>query len=289
MFFSAKELHAHIHENRYRAADFKSEFGGAGLKKVAAYVKACKQGIVARADAIEFESGKENDGHRWYPRIVDVDLWKWYRPWDVVPKLRDFQAPEGDYGIGVEVEMGFISKAASSTIANLVKNWRWIAVDIEGGSHPIEATFPPMLYSKMSSKSQVFRYLKLLRNNQGLVQNHSPTSHVGTHINISKGGVRFHYLRVRRISEILEYLSDVEEEDEEEKFALCRKYFGRTPYGGVYDQGGYLEYKLFNSTTDGKALKRYINIAIALTDLIDSDQEITEESVFAACELGYKK
>ena len=121
MFFSAKELHAHIHESRYRAADFKEEFGGNGLKKVAAYVRACKQGIVARADAIEFESGKENYGYGWYPRIVDVDLWKWYRPWDVVPKLRDFQAPEGDYGIGVEVEMGFRSERAAQTIANKSK------------------------------------------------------------------------------------------------------------------------------------------------------------------------
>ena len=272
MFFSAKELHAHIHEERRRAADFKSEFGGNGLKKVAAYVRACKQGIVARADAIKFE---------W----VDVNLWKWYRPWDVVPKLRDFQAPEGDYGIGVEVEMGFRSQRAAQTIANKIKGWKHIAVDIEGGDYPIEATFPPVLYSKMSSKSQVFRYLKLLRDNADCVYQHRESSFVGTHINVSKGGVT--YYNSSKVSQMYYLLIGMRNQPQHRE--LCYKYFGRFPYGGVYDQGGYLEYKLFNSTTDGKALKRYINIAVALTDLIDSDQEITEESVFAACELGYNK
>lgn len=281
MFFSAKELHAHIHENRYRAADFKEEFGGNGLKKVAAYVRACKHGIVARADAIEFESGKENDGHGWYPRIVDVDLWKWYRPWDVVPKLRDFQAPEGDYGIGVEVEMGFRSERAAQTIANKIKGWKHIAVDIEGGTWPIEATFPPVLYSKLSNKSQVFRYLKLLRDNQSLVEEHNDRSCVGTHINVSKGGVT-NYSTIR-LAQLREQVYALSYEDQ-------KRYFGRRPYAVANcNSGKYLEFKLFNSTTDGKALKRYINIAVALTDLIDSDQEITEESVFAACELGYNK
>ena len=281
MFFSVKELHAHIHEERWRATDFKSEFGGNGLKKVAAYVRACKHGIVDRADAIEFESGKENDGYGWYPRIVDVDLWKWYRPWDVVPKLRAFQAPEGDYGIGVEVEMGFRSRQSAQTIANKIKNWKYIAVDIEGGENPIEATFPPVLYSKLSSKSQVFRYLKLLRENVRLVRNHDHDAAVGIHINVSKGGVTtYNILRGDDLCNVVSTLS----------YSEKMKYFGRQPYGVVNcNTGKYLEFKLFNSTTDGKALKRYINIAVALTDLVTSDAPIDREVVITALELGYNK
>ena len=274
MFFSAKDLYLYLQDNAW---DYEYKTGRTlSFSSVRRYVKAAKEAVVRRDGYLGAEYRSEC-------------LYKWYRPWEVVPKLKEFSPPVGDYGIGVEVEMGFISQTAASTIVNLIKNWRWIAVDIEGGSHPIEATFPPVLYSKMSSKSQVFRYLKLLRDNHELVHNHSPSSSVGTHINVSKGGIQFFDEdRVDEVSCIMERFGNYPGVRGEAR-DKCIKYFGRVPYGGVYDQGGYLEYKLFNSTTDGKALKRYINIAVALTDLIDSDQEITEESVFAACELGYNK
>ena len=273
MFFSAKALYQHFKDDEYALEDFEGETDlRPTLKNIKAYVKACKRAIVNREGDVYFNGC--------YSQVA-----KWYRPWDVVPKLRNFQVPEGDYGIGVEVEMGFRSGSDARHIANLVKNWRYIAVDIEGGDYPIEATFPPALYSKLSSKTQVFRYLKLLRDNIDRVYQHRENSFVGTHINVSKGGVT--YYNFSKVNQMYYLLIGMRNQPQHRE--LCNKYFGRNPYGGVYDRGGYLEYKLFNSTTDGKALKRYINIAVALTDLIDSDQEITEESVFAACELGYNK
>ena len=272
MFFSAKALYTHLKNDYYAVGEFVDDTGvPPTFKNVRGYVKACKAAIVERDYYADF-------GDR--PHVG-----KWWRPWDVVPKLRNFQAPEGDYGIGVEVEMGFRNVAGSRHIANLIKNWRYIAVDIEGGDYPIEATFPPVLYSKLSSKTQVFRYLKLLRDNIDCVHPHRQDDFVGTHINVSKGGVsRYDRGRVDTMYYLLVGLrgSDARRED-------CYKYFGRFPYGGVYDRGGYLEFKLFNSTTDSKALKRYINVAVALTDLIDSDTTIDEDSVFAACEAGYNK
>ena len=266
MFFSAKDLYLYLQDN---AGDYEYKTGRTlSFSSVRRYVKAAKEAVVRRDGYLGAEYRSEC-------------LYKWYRPWAVVPKLKEFSPPVGDYGIGVEVEMGFISQTAASTIANLIKNWRWIAVDIEGGSHPIEATFPPVLYSKMSSKSQVFRYLKLLRDNQSLVEEHDDRSHVGIHINVSKGGVT-NYSTIRLV-QLREQVYALSYEDQ-------KRYFGRRPYGVANCYSGkYLEFKLFNSTTDGKALKRYINIAVYLTDLVTSDTPITHESVRAACELGYNK
>ena len=74
---------------------------------------------------------------------------------------------------------------------------------------------------------------------------------------------------------------------------LC-KYFGRIPYGYGYvreTSNGrfFIEWKLFNSTSEAATLKRYINIAVALTDLMYSSQSITRESVMIALEYGYNR
>lgn len=291
MFFSAKELYAYFTETPNRIPHWWEDEYGFKFNKTncAKYLAAVKRGIVERQGDVTIGDGYE-------------DLYKWIRPWDVVPKLRDFAPPVGDYGIGVEVEYGFNSLEDAQFIANKVKNWRYIALDIEGGDDPIEATFPPVLYSKLNSKSQVFRYTKLLRENQERVHEHDPEHFVGTHINVSKGGVvSFHperreqmyyvLLAARGITPVQEYMTwnvngfgDNPLTQEE-----CEKYFNRIPYGGVYTQQKYLEFKMFNSTTDSKAIRRYVNIAVSLTDLLTSDTPITHQSVREACELGYNK
>ena len=288
MFFSANELYDYFkHDCRMRDGQewdwFEVKFNKTNVRKLLAAVR---KGIVARRSAIYFG----NDC---------VDLYKWRRPWDVVPKLRNFTPPEGDYGIGVEVEMGFNSVDDASFIANKIKNWKYVAIDVEGGNWPIEATFAPVLYSKLSSKTQVFRYLKLLTQHSDKVHKHDEGSMVGTHINVSKGGARYtDETRLRRMYFALlsqrvsvpTYERDCQDlgnnpltRDE------CYKYFNRVPYGGCYSQSTYIEYKLFNSTTDVKALRRYINIAVSLTDLLYSTNLINYDSVRAALEAGYNK
>lgn len=209
-------------------------------------------------------------------------LTKWFRPWDVVPELKEFTPPEGDYGIGIEVELGFTSRANVQHIANIIKDWKYIALDEEGGSFPLEVTFPPLLYSKLSSKSQPMRYLKLLKENEARIYRHSPGNLVGTHVNVSKGGVSF--ARNSRVGAMHSALSDL-------STALEVKYFGRRPYGYIYVQGGgkHLEFKLFDSTIDTAVLRRYIDISVALTDLIAGTEEITHTSLVAALERGYNK
>lgn len=270
MFFSAVQLHEFINseEGKWNRRDLGYDYcGTVPLSKVQRYVKAAKEGILRRDGYINFEGNS-------------TSLYKWFRPWEVVPKLRDFSPPVGDYGIGVEVEMGFTSRDASRSIARKIGGWKNIALDLEGGDHPIEATFPPVLLSKLSNRSQVFRYLKLLRDNDELVVRHSPSAMVGTHINVSKGGVEeIDFDRGYQVDYIIEDLDH----------DLKEKYFGRNPYGGCESQGSYIEYKLFDSTTDSKALRKYINVAVALTDLICDNTQINEHSVIAALETGYNK
>lgn len=206
---------------------------------------------------------------------------KWHRPWHVVPQLRQWRAPAGDYGIGIEVEMGFRTREDAAFIANAVKHWRNITLDFEGGRIPIEATFPPTRYSRFGKNSQASRYLQILEENRSRVVNHNRDGNVGIHINVSKGGSSpIPVARTRELSRCLSYLPTSSQ----------IKYFGRIPYGFAYDHVDYIEYKLFNSTTDWKVLRRYVDIAVELSKLIfDTSRRINEESVIAACEAGYNK
>ena len=287
MFYSAKEFLPFAQNPRIgRTVMSVADSDKVNLASVRKYLRICKKAIVAREHRA---LGHRHDSYR--APIHEYCLTKWYRPWEVVPKWKEFSSPVGDYGIGVEVEMGFVSLEAASTIVASIQNWKHIAVDVEGGANPIEATFPPFLYSKLSSRVQPMRYLSLLRKNEDLVYKHSNDRMVGIHINVSKGGVRFSHNRINALCNLLEDLfsSDSEYGDGRDYDERADKYFGRKPYGYAYDQGKYIEFKLFNSTTCGKALRRYINIAVSLTDLIASNETINEDSVLAALEAGYSK
>jgi len=185
-------------------------------------------------------------------------LGKIARPWDVVPRLRDFRAPEGDYSVGLEVEYGFSSVASARETISFVANWKNVCIDREGGTFGVETTFPPMLFSKITNKQPVFRYLRHLKEKEGRLASH--LGRVGTHVNVGSWQGGFSDWLLGALSSALSYrLSD------EDK----RKYFGRMPYGYLYQRGSYVEYKLFNSTTDITAVRRYINIAVSLTKLLD--------------------
>lgn len=275
MFFSAKELVEYSKDAPYginharSAAGLERKYDGRHseapltLREARTIMRKVKATVVARhghGDEVSF-------------------LYKWLRPWDVVPALANWRAPEGEYGIGVEVEMGFVSREAASTIADKIKNWKYIAIDYEGGLHPIEATFPPVVLSKFS-RSQAVRYLKLLKEDEHLVAPHDRNSMVGTHINVSSGSTpQFDENRVRSMYAALNALSDAYDRRSQASVTFCLTYFGRRPYGSCYNQEGYIEYKLFNSTTDAKELKKYVAVAVALTKMIEGDMPINRDSV----------
>lgn len=223
-------------------------------------------------------------------------LGKWYRPWMVVPELINWRAPAGDFGVGVEVEMGFRDRDAARTVANHIKNWKYVAIDYEGGRDPIEATFAPIRYSKLSSKSQVIRYLKYLNTVRNLVVNHSNNTAVGTHVNVSVGDHVTLTLFGSRLREVNNQLSNIcSRRDQYGDFTgtseSAGKYFGRYPYGwGNLGGSKFIEWKLFNSQLDPKRLIQYIDIAVALTKLVVTTSiPVTQDSVLAALEEGYNK
>ena len=246
----------------------KDKRGRYNKKRTAAALKKIKDGMCAYEPNVAFS----------YDSHDNVGLYKFTRPWDVVDKLKRFTVPEGDFSVGVEVEYGFVNREAASCVITFVRNWRHVACDREGGTYGVETTFPPTLYSKLSSKSQVFRYVKFLQEHQHLLAGH--WGQVGTHVNVGYGG-RCDSQRLRDVNIYLGGLSD----------ELEVKYFGRRPYGYGYLRGStgnhWIEWKLFNSTPDPEAVKRYINIAVSLTKLLRDGGPITDQSVAAALEAGY--
>lgn len=248
-----------------------------------------------QVDLSEFLSPTWLHSHNHYDRFYH--LGKIARPWDVVPRLRDFLAPEGDYSVGLEVEYGFDTADSARETISFVANWKNVCLDREGGTYGVETTFPPMLFSKITNNKPVFRYLRHLKEKEDRLAHH--LGRVGTHVNVGswQGGFR---------TELLGALSDAlsRRTSDDDK----RKYFGRMPYGYLYQRGNYVEYKLFNSTTDVAAVRRYINVAVSLTKLLDQyrNAEIrygvdpvysgrsdngastfSREDVFAALERGY--
>lgn len=211
-------------------------------------------------------------------------LSKWIRPWEAVPRLANFRVPVGDFGVGLEIERGFVDVEAASTIAKKVQNWHYLALDYEGGHTPIEATFAPILYSKFNSRSQPIRYTKLLQENSQLLVDHpEQSSAVGIHVNVSKGGVSgFNSVRLRALVSLMYH--DLTREEK-------RKYFGRgNPYGWMYNQEAFIECKMFNSVADPAAVYRYVDVAVALVDLVTKEEEpLSLSNVRRVLEEAYNK
>ena len=289
MYFSAKQYHSYLqddapsrgqalrvlnngHDNRYPVPKITQNQSRKALRLI-------KTAIASR-------------NHDLYSEY----LGKWIRPWTAVPELKTWAPPKGDFGVGVEIEMGFRSHEAAKRVAAYVEKWKYLTLDFEGGTHPIEATFAPVVLSKMYRNSQVFRYLDYLKDNRNLVTRHHSTYQVGTHVNVSMGGVKFvtsNYAyntyqrntpRTELVANLLGNMCYRHEVD-------VQKYFGRQPYGYCHVQGGgrWIEYKLFNSQLESSRLKQYINIAVELTKLIAGKLHISEESIVDTLETGYNK
>lgn len=219
--------------------------------------------------------------------VNDVYITKFVRPWTVIPKYANFAVPENDFGVGIEIEMGFHSVSAARKVAAHVSRWKHIALDYEGPAEPIEVTFPPVLYSALN-KCRAFDYLDFLKKREELVYKHDPGSSTGTHINVSFLGIEDKlrgWIKVDRINSVL---YDLPEKDKD-------KYFGRMPYGYGYDCCSYVEWKLFNSQLSSERLLQYVDIAVELTRLLQDDNiagysnNSMKEKVMFALEEGYNK
>ena len=279
MFFSVNEFHDAIHSDE-RHTQHLWRFRTYSKRELAELLRRVKQGIVRRDGDCSAAVGSK-------PAIFDYSLYlhKWERPWNIVPKLRNFVPPAGDFGVGVEVEMGFNSRTAASDVVSAIRHWKHIAIDHEGGTHGVEATFPPVLYSKFGKRSQVSRYLQLLNERfEERCVHHMQNHYVGTHVNVSYYSTTTNNSQVNgsRLNLVNNYLSRLDRSQNV-------RYFGRDPYRLGMDQSRWIEWKLFNSVTNWKVLRRYVDIAVSLTALVAADTEITQEAVMAALDAGYNK
>lgn len=223
--------------------------------------------------------------NREWDKFKHLCLSKWTRPWEVVPELKQFKAPKGDYGVGIEIEMGFNSDKDATFFCEYMKDWKNVTFDREGGKYPIETTFPPTIYSEINSRYLPFRYLRYLTKNKDRVYKHDETAAVGTHINVSKGGIT-NYNPNGRLTDLNNCLKNIIKNND-----LNIKYFGRRPYGLAFNQGKWVEFKLFNSQLSDKRLRQYIDIAVSLIDLVvgKTDTPMTLQNVHIALEEGFCK
>lgn len=212
------------------------------------------------------------------------NLSKWLRPWEVVPELATFAPPAGDFGVGVEVELGFNTMRDAQFVAEHIADWEYVTLDWEGPSYPIEATFAPHLLSDFHNSLPV-KYLNFLATIPDRIYPHEQDSLTGTHVNVSynDGSNRagWHYSQ-ESLNTINAHIGYMRHDDQV-------KYFGRRPYSVGHGQYSWIEWKLFNSQTDAARLQQYVNVAVELTRMAYTMQshQITQEVFNAALETGY--
>lgn len=286
MFFSKKQFHDYINNSgnvdAYSRGTYKRLYLGGGSadaygRSLPVHSLTYKEASIILRKVKKQLADRDLDNNQ-------VGLGKWFRPWHVVPALKNFRPPAGDFGIGVEVELGFRSMQAVRDVAHHIKDWKHITLDREGGTYPLEVTFPPTLYSKLGKRSQVMRYLAYLNTVSDTIMPHTAGNLVGTHVNVSVGGVTDFYPYAMRMSAISNIISRYLTIDQQ------IKYFGRRPYGCLFNRGSHIEMKLFNSQLDPKRLQQYIDIAVSLAKLlVNNGVEVTLDSVVATLEEGFNK
>lgn len=271
MYVDFKSYYNHINGSPLKKREFVRRHGKFTKKLVREHLRHVHQRISDRYTFTD-PSTSRNYNREW--------LGKWCRPWDLVPKLKNYRAPNGEFAVGLEVELGFKSHENAVCAGKFLHKMRYVTADFEGGQHPVEATFPPFRYNRLNKNNQVFRYLKFVAENDLALEQLS--DYAGTHVNVSMGGRRG-CRKVPALGGLNRELSSLSYEQKE-------RYFGRrNPYGYLYKRGRFIEMKLFKSSTDGAVIRRYINIAIAIAEFAYKKILPTQEELVAALEIAYNK
>ena len=245
-------------------------------------------GYITRENAkrvvAQFKQAMESSGNVWASKYI--------RPWQFTtrtfPAIRQMR-------MGVEIELGFRSSEARRAARNWLLGVTDAVFDCEGaGQYPLEATFAPCAFNALlHPKSKVLQYLDFVRES---TVSHSREAQVGTHINLSTTAIastsnRTPNLVARACEQIRAwFLNDAYCEYEPMESIrdivhpatghhslseVRNKLFGRNPYGGAYHHyghrgnPGWIELKLFNSTTDTATFKHYTRVAAAIGRTLD--------------------
>lgn len=183
------------------------------------------------------------------------------RPWEVDDTLLS-NLDRNQSWIGWEFETGYVSAAArSEVVAHLWDNFSNTAFDSEGeGAAFGEYTFAPEEYSKYEAGTdQATVFMEYLSYNRRLCNCTSSTM-IGTHVNFSIPGADNYITISAVLNHSLHYLSNAER----------ASLFGRGQlYAGFFDQGNYVEGKLFRTTYNIERFKQYRAVGMRIVKLAE--------------------
>lgn len=204
--------------------------------------------------------------------------YKALRPWDWDRNALTSLDPNQAWW-GFEFETGYESEEDRATMIRFAWDaFDGMCFDAEGeGGVYSEVTFSPAERSKfLDGTADAFKFMQYLNDNPQLVNN-TGYSMVGTHLNLSVPWARNNPTKNRD----LEYLLN----NTLHKIPFGRyTYFGReTLYGGAFDQGTYVELKLFRTTYSMEQFQRYIKSADALTRIALAAESLEGSLLYTYC------
>jgi hypothetical protein len=212
------------------------------------------------------------------------------RPWFLVDVTKNLDPTQAWYGW--EFEGGYATEEDYKRVIKYFwSRFPYSAIDIEGhGHYSAELTFSPCNEADLDDES--FGLMKLTkfinRNKIGTTQ-WGIGSMVGTHVNISTPAYRAlsqeqAYIVASRLGDMLNSGLTYDEKIE---------FFGRQPYGYAFPQRTsdgkqWIEFKVFNSTTDLDELRKYARTAKRIAFIMDqlaqtSISDDAQEAGLAAC------
>lgn len=198
------------------------------------------------------------------------------RPHDIVPSLRDFKVPAGDFSVGLEIEHRMTSDARHKAV-DWLRNEPRACMDADGGSL-FEATFPPILFSEITDDWGPYRYSRFLHAEKLTAASYALG--IGIHVNVGSDPET-----MKKANANIYYGWDGFPNREKNQ-----KYFNRQPYGGIYQQAGgkFWEMKMFACTTDVDKIGWYATAGVAILKTFAAGKS-TADSIYAALEVAYNE
>lgn len=191
------------------------------------------------------------------------------RPWELVDVTSGLDPQQA--WVGIEFETGWGTQDAYHRACNYVfDNFNHTVIDLEGyGGYAAEITFAPENLSTFDEgTSKMQQFLSWLNTDGPATLQNGPGYMIGTHANISTPAYRAMWdeeagplNRILRRSLFLMRAAQLVE---------C---FGRSPYGANNMMGSgtskWIEFKLFDSTSNVEQFNRYVRSIKGLTKVID--------------------
>lgn len=192
--------------------------------------------------------------------------WKALRPWGIVDMSAKLD--ENKPWIGWEIETGWNNPASRNRVmAKFLNENHHVAVDSEGPEYGAELTWAPANNGEYEGKHPLLFVCDVAAEEGENRYEHESFEHVGTHVNVSTPSSR--KLNPEQMGAVANALNLALVD--EFSFDDFEEVFGRGEmYGGFFNQGKWIEGKLFNTTYDAGEAKGYMLVAKRLADAVET-------------------